>query len=1238
MKDKDSIPHITALQELEAALDAHRRSQSCAGGSTDAPKRVLGRKRMLGRWTFSKWALPKRWPSFRRLRRALPFRSLVLFNRRHPVVRRTAIGFAVVIALAIVGGGALWWRLSSGPIMLDLATPWLTSAIEQNLGNRYHVEVGGTQLERDAQGRTALRLRDVVLRDAGGATVAVAPKAEVGISGASVLFARPRAESLRLVDANMTIQIDPDGQINMLVGGEKPFASFAPVHDERSPPPPIQSVQPPTNSPRSFSFQALAERSVATNFAALLAWSSQWDGLGAGDGANGFDGRALNEIGIANGSLTIDDRRDGHRWTLAQISLSLKRPKTGGATLTILSESEERPWVLSAALTPTSQGQRHLQIEARKVVLDDLLALRMSESKVRSDTLVSASIHSDIAADGTPQNVTGSIVAQGGTIGDPADPDHLVPISNAEFGLDWDIARRTLRMPFKITAGAARLTLRAEFAAPAQVGGNWMFAVGGGWVVLDPLTPDDEGLVLKRVALRGNIDPVAQRITLDQGDLGTNELGSKQDEGVTIALSGKLDYGGEPKLAVGIACNPMSASALKRLWPSMVAPKVRDWVVEHVVGGNVDRIDIAVNAPVNTLQTGGPPIPDEGLSVAIVGSAATLRPVTGLPPIRDADLNVRITGNTAKITFGKGAIDVSPGRRLTISNGLFEVPNIRVKAPPARVTFRVDGPVPAAAELLALDRLREFSGAAFDPATTRGTASAQVQLGLPLRPDLPPGSTEYDIAVDLTNFSAEKMLFGQKVEAQTLRVTANNQSYEIKGDVKVAGAPAHIEYRRLKGESDAEIKLQTTLDEAARVRFGLDVGDALTGSMPIKLSGRVGFDDREGRFRVESDLTSMKIDNLLPGWIKQPGRPARLAFTLVKQKTSLRFDDLLIDGQGVLAKGTVELDNDGDLLSANFPVFATSDGDKATVRADRGTDGALRVVMRGDVYDGRNFIRSAMAGPTNPKGKARNPDLDLDIKIGVVAGHHGETLRGLDWRMSRRGGRVRTFSLNAKIGRDTPLLGEIRTRVANGRPVLYFETNDAGALFRFTDVYPRMVGGKMWMGMDPPTQDSSPQDGVINVSGFSVRGESTLDRVVAGTPDGRVQAQNDTIEFSQARADFVRAPGRMSIRDGVLRGPMIGATVEGNIDYARDQIHVRGTLVPLYGINNMFGQIPIVGLFLGGGSNEGLLGITYEVSGPPSNPRAIVNPISAIAPGLLRKFFEFRDNSTERSFAEPTMR
>ena len=102
----------------------------------------------------------------------------------------------------------------------------------------------------------------------------------------------------------------------------------------------------------------------------------------------------------------------------------------------------------------------------------------------------------------------------------------------------------------------------------------------------------------------------------------------------------------------------------------------------------------------------------------------------------------------------------------------------------------------------------------------------------------------------------------------------------------------------------------------------------------------------------------------------------------------------------------------------------------------------------------------------------------------------------------------------------------------------------------------------------------------------------------------RLRRTATRIEFSQARVEFTRTPGRMAIRDGVVRGPMIGATIEGNIDYARDEVRMRGTLVPLYGLNNMFGQIPIVGLFLGGGSNEGMFGITYEVAGPTEQSAA----------------------------------
>jgi hypothetical protein len=102
-------------------------------------------------------------------------------------------------------------------------------------------------------------------------------------------------------------------------------------------------------------------------------------------------------------------------------------------------------------------------------------------------------------------------------------------------------------------------------------------------------------------------------------------------------------------------------------------------------------------------------------------------------------------------------------------------------------------------------------------------------------------------------------------------------------------------------------------------------------------------------------------------------------------------------------------------------------------------------------------------------------------------------------------------------------------------------------------------------------------------------------------------------------------PGKVSLREGVVRGPLLGGTIDGVVDYGHDDVHLRGTLVPLYGPNNLLGQIPLVGLFMGG-DKEGLFGITYEVVGRPGNPVLRINPISAIAPGILRKVFEFPAN------------
>jgi hypothetical protein len=1145
-----------------------------------------------------------------------------LLARHKRLIRRIGMGAGILAGLLFAGCLGLWWRLESGPIQLDVVTPWLASAIEENFGSQHHVEVGGTQIERTENGGAAVRIRDIVVRDSDGSVVARAPKAEVRVSGMSLLSGHMRAESFNLVGAQMAVRIEHDGDVTVFAGADKhpiatatvPVAASALIAGrEKSNRASSSVVTPPdvvTGAPATVPSNEMPRpqpHQTGDVLEALLSWI---DGIGE----SGLDGHDLRELGLKDGSLTVDDERTGKRWTFEDITLTMARPRGGGVEVTVGSDNPARSWGLSAAIKPMHGGFHSIELEARHVSASDLLlASRVGDGAIETDLPLSASLRGEIGPDGVPRSLTGRIVADAGFIGDGNGADGSLNIDRAEIKVDWDAASRSLSMPFQILSGGNRITLMANVDAPLQPSGAWSFKIGGGTVVLTAPGAASDPLILNRIALIGHFDPLKRQIAIQHADLGNTEI--------SVAMSGSADYSsGDLHLTAGLAATRMSADALKRLWPAFVSPKVRDWFLEHLVSGTLDRLVVAVNAPFNTLKASGPLLPDDGLAIDAQATNCVIRPVQGLPALRDADLNVHVAGRYVSITLNKATADLPSGRKLVMSVGQFEVPDTGPREPPARIHFKLDGTVPAAVELLSLDRLRDSAGGVpFDAATSHGTMSAQVALGLPLKPDLPPGSSTYAVTVDATNFAADDMVMGQKVEAAALKVIANNQGFELKGDVKIGGTPATLDYRKARDDSDAEVHIDGMLDEAARRNLSLDPADSISGSIPIRLNGRVdAMSQHSGRFTVEADLTPAQIENFLPGWVKSAGKPARATFTLTTDPQSIRIDDLLIEGAGGGVKGAVEMDGSGQLRSASFPSYGFSDGDRASLKVDRAPDGALRVVMRGDVYDGRSFVKALTGGPNGqPSGKA--PDIDLDMKLGAIVGFNGEALRSLDLKMTRRAGEIRSFALNAKIGRDANLTGELRNAGPNGRPVIALTSGDGGALFRFTDVYSRMAGGQMVIAMDAPSASNPTQQGALTVHNFVIHGEEQLQRAVA-TNDGQVQS-NDMV-FSSMRVEFTRTPGRVVLREGVVRGPLLGATIDGMVDYAGDEVHLRGTLVPLYGPNNLLGQLPIVGLFLGG-EKEGLVGITYEVVGQPGNPVLRINPISALAPGLLRKVFEY---------------
>ena len=125
-------------------------------------------------------------------------------------------------------------------------------------------------------------------------------------------------------------------------------------------------------------------------------------------------------------------------------------------------------------------------------------------------------------------------------------------------------------------------------------------------------------------------------------------------------------------------------------------------------------------------------------------------------------------------------------------------------------------------------------------------------------------------------------------------------------------------------------------------------------------------------------------------------------------------------------------------------------------------------------------------------------------------------------------------------------------------------------------------------------------------------------------PDSRARLpylkRADMDEANQKTFDVL--PGRG--QDGVLRGPLLGASFQGMLYDPKGNMDMTGTFMPAYGLNRIFGEIPIIGALLGNGRDHGLIGVTFKLEGDADSPGVQINPLSVIAPGIFRSIFEFR--------------
>lgn len=722
---------------------------------------------------------------------------------------------------------------------------------------------------------------------------------------------------------------------------------------------------------------------------------------------------------------------------------------------------------------------------------------------------------------------------------------------------------------------------------------------------------------LARIA--GRYDAAARRLT-------AAEIGVRTGPGELFGHGSVTFVPGEaPAADLAITMPAMPVQHVKQLWPWVSAPGARRWVLANLFAGEVKNSSVRFQVPAGRLGN-GIPLSDEEVSGHFEVEGTRFDIAGNIPPIRDGNGTVDFSGSSVDIGLSSGTVYLPSGRTVAAQNGVFVLRDVHIRPLIGALDIDVAGNADAVTELASYDPINAMRHLDFAPEDFSGAVSGHVTAQIPLTKGVSMDGLAWKVALDYSGLSVAKPFDGQKLTDASGSIVVEPDRAVVDAAGRLNGIPADLSVTEPLGEHGPERRRRITLslDDAAREEFLPGLKEILSGpvSVAVDASGKDAQD-------ISADLTRATLSLPWAGWVKGAGVPATVAFRLGIDGKGQQLSDFRLSGRTFEIAGTVAL-SDGALTSARFRTVRLNKGDDVALDLSRSAAG-YQVKVRGSALDARSLIRQMMddTGAAAVSGAGRPVSVALDAEVAAVTGFNGESLGKVTLSYRGAGSRLDRLSVSATTRTGVPFT--VESRRDGGRKV-EVRADDAGAVLRFLDVYQHVEGGQVKLSL--AGQAEGPLTGEMAMVGFEIVNEPKLKSIVSAAPqggDGR--SLNDVVRrdidatrvaFERGFALIRKGDGYLQLERGVLRGPTIGTTFQGTVYDRNGNMDLTGTFMPAYGLNRLFGEIPIVGQILGNGRDRALIGITYRLAGDAKAPKLQVNPLSIVAPGIFRSIFEFR--------------
>ena len=755
---------------------------------------------------------------------------------------------------------------------------------------------------------------------------------------------------------------------------------------------------------------------------------------------------------------------------------------------------------------------------------------------------------------------------------------------------------------------AGTIAIRLADSKIAEV--RFDLSMGEGRIHLPSFFPEPP--LIKQAAAQGGFVASERILRIEAFDI----LLTSGDINGNLLLSLPGPEGGKPSLSLDAVLENADVRQVLNYWPQRLAAGGRRWVDLNVPKGHV--VSLKAMARFDPDDWGRKPLPADVLRLDFSFENVEAHYRRPMPPLVGAKGIGVLLGPSLDISVDEGRTDNIP-----VFDTRFRARHLGDrKRHNGEVTARTHAPLRDILRLIDYEPLQITSRNKIDPAAMDGVVSAELRFRFPLDRGTTMQQIRYDVSATVSEFEIPALFRDGGLTGGLLEVRVNNDGLVASGRIHLKETAFDLMWRQRFGVLPAGVlpsrfELNGALTAKNLARFGVPAIGRMSGTAKarILIEGR-GVDLVRGHGKL--DLFRSEISAPRFAWYKDANTEGMVEFDLAWRPAEFRIESIIVDSTGLQASGNLAADRATGLLNnLRFSHFETP-GTKMVLNYQvKGIEVPV-LQMEAERFDAGFYLERLF----EPSQEEKLP-LDITMSAKQASGLNGIVFSDVKVSALAPEGDWLVASITGAHADGTSIMIDLSAS-DTGR-ILTIRSGNAGHTGLALDIFPNGSGGRLQLDATiPGYKGLDGMRGRLRIRDLRVVKSSAL---LTALSKKKSRGLDDMIDeggltFKRVILPYTLNGGVIEITNGKANGPAIGFTLEGQMDRQREMIHVNGVIVPVFALNSLLGKVPIVGTILTGGEGEGIFAVTYRVEGDLNDPEVTINPLMALAPGILRKMFE----------------